>query len=142
MKIIKFRGKDLDDGEWVYGCVFIALTGKYYIFEPDITSASDHDFCETEVDPETVGQFTGAYDIKGNEIYEGDIVSWLCTFNDCGMLEVGKIEYKREETQFIIVNRFSTKDHRESICTIQNRRDLIVRGNIYDNPGIMKGEKE
>lgn len=77
------------------------------------------------------------FDCNGKEIYEGDIVSWLFFH---GSLEVGYVEYKREEGQFRIVNRLDTVDGRELTTTIQNKRGLRVRGNIYDNPELLKGE--
>lgn len=54
---ILFRGKRTDNGEWVYGY----LAGKSIIAGGG-EDIDDYFYSVYEVDPETVGQFTGMYD--------------------------------------------------------------------------------
>lgn len=75
-QIIKFRGKRIDNGEWVYGGYTLDLEGKPKIITVDtLLDGVRKCFNFHEVIPESVGQFTNYYDWYNKEIYDGDILS-------------------------------------------------------------------
>jgi len=69
MREILFRGKRLDNGEWRQGFLF-KIWGKAFILWGTTNGIPNM----TEVDPETVGQYTGIHDRNGKPIFEGDLI--------------------------------------------------------------------
>lgn len=130
MRTIKFRGKSIDGKEWLYGDLLSSADKKRFAILVDDKESYD----ECEVDPETVGQFTGLMDKNGKAIYEGDIVKW-----SNGMLYAvkfldGMFYASVEECNEGIFGGFPL--HR--LIEYEDGRCEIV-GNIHDNTELLKG---
>ena len=137
MREIKFRGK-ARDGTWVFGYYVVAENLHYITSDKHIPHNSGfiggavvlhHIAGFREVDPKTIGQYTGLKDCAGKEIYEGDIVEY----------ENGNAGYGRPREQEIsrdvipsIFNHFKHED-------LQSWwKDGEIIGNAYDNPELLK----
>lgn len=126
MREIKFRGKCIISGDWVYGDLVHGVghkDGKMYILPIRINLAyikhCDH-LDGVEVIPETVGQFLGRSDINGKEIYEGDIdyFRWVV----CSESGVFCIKQSLSARTFIPIHEANIKS---------------IIGNIYENPELL-----
>lgn len=100
MSDIKFRGKQVDNGEWAYGHYLKHDNYSYIVTNiPKIPGMGTLAFlgqgCLIEVIPETVGRYTGLKDENDIEIYEGHIV---LAANDT-IQEIIFGEYKNDDCQ-------------------------------------------
>lgn len=134
MHEILFRGKRTDNGEWVSG-YYVRKKRPYFKDKGvnlehficrnlEIENGDCKQFVDTImtvhlVDPETIGQYIGLTDMNGRKIFDGDIV-----WND----------YKEERG---IVQWDDDVDF-DSIYG----DELEIIGNIYDNPELLKTDKE
>ena len=133
----KFRGKALEDfpsinikkGDWVYGGIYTENSNVYIV--KYLSPYEDLFF--VDVDPETVGQYTGLKDKNGREIYKGDIVKFQTWkgYNDMG------------EVVWAENNGFYIKGTRDEdiFWHPDNVKDLEVVSNIHDNPELLGEEK-
>lgn len=124
MREILFRGKRLDNGEWVEGNLFIPDSPDK---PTEICVGTNIVRICYEVAPETVGQYTGLFDKKGKKIFEGDIV--LIPRYNSG---------KHKTTVYFAGGKFAVDGSNHSFKDIRPKT-LEVVGNIYDNPELMEG---
>jgi uncharacterized phage protein (TIGR01671 family) len=163
---ITFRGKRIDNGEWVEGFYFQAYNDigvmeaeyKSYIIEPYIFVMSGLQPLSTdrlaiadfvEVHPETVDESTGIKDKNGKEIYETDIVKCRVTNADVGEI-TGVIAWGKYRMGFALQDLrgegFGFVASIRSMWPTMPRItelpkggiDGEVVGNIHENPNLLK----
>ena len=151
MREILFRGKGtsgFSNGKWREGYYvkdFWMPTNKGYGIIP--SNQEDGGYCE--VDPATVGQYTGLTDKNGNKIFEGDLLDGdkYPYIND-----TGEHNYFAEVVWFDNCPAFGLCIHKHPLSAVrgisEGNCDIIedfdsskweVIGNIHDNPELLKG---
>ena len=128
MREIKFRGRRLGNGEWLYGSLLVShfkddKKERYFI-----TQFSGNYTFEHEVAPATVGQYTGLKDKNGREICEGDIL-----LDESGTYAV--VGYSMGAFYVDFGEGFDLQYFAECIHEI-----CEVVGNIHDDPELLKTE--
>lgn len=150
MREILFRGKLISTGEWSEGNVYISKHGVCVI-TPDETPVGKYG----QVDPETVGQYTGLTDKNGKKIFEGDILSVNVReyeetednvfgsrkgITGRKIKTVWTVEYKERFSQgngfyaYGTNRRFNTFLSSSTLVNV----DAEIIGNIHDNPELLK----
>ena len=135
MREILFRGKRLDNGKWVEGYLYehepalVGIASENDVPEPSKWFIARTGFADwnmprpvefVEIDPTTVGQYTGLNGKNVKRIFEGDILSIWNDRNDVVVFEDGA--FIMEDTE--IPMRFAIK--------------FEVIGNVHDNPELLE----
>lgn len=148
MREILFRGKRIDNGEWVEGCLLkVTLNGKTaHLIFGDNFSFDGHDvkaLSHALVDPSTVGQFTGLTDKNGERIFEGDRVVYPdgTSYSSYDDYNEGVVDYDEEAMRFYFTDRWSVE--MEDFDVVDGVMvDVEIIGTIHDNPELMEVHHE
>lgn len=143
MREILFRGRQSDTGDWVKG---------FYIQKPNPFSEDGkpirHCIIDLppfgyDVDPETVGQFTGLLDKDGNQIFEGDVLD-LSILGPDHSLKAVSIEHGAVGFYPLHPEEEAEEDRRWRSFWKDDEQELwdseyfTVIGNIHDNPELLE----
>ena len=154
MREILFKGKRIDNGEWVEGYLFktnehtyIAYGGQ---FDDDLFLSPHNIFIE--VDENTLCQYTGLKDKNGNNFWENDIVAHTYTTYKDDISSYPPFRSEKKQKNYVI-----KWDSTASYCgyryhngrnifpfkkgTVINGDDEVI-GNIFDNPELLEGGAE
>ena len=146
-----FRGKCIDNGEWVEG-YYYKMSETTYCFKEDYERkpVPEHHYIlqermtdwglpnqivQIEIEPETLCQFTGLCDKNGKKIWENDIVLVIYEnrYYEKKELSTGKIVFTRG-TWYIggkVCNELYAIDE-DAIFQVE------IVGNIFDNPELLQ----
>ena len=138
MREILFRGKRLDNGEWVYGS-FIQVEHEDGSFTTAIFQKKDAGG-DAEVSPATVGQYTGLKDKNGKKIWEGDIIK-MDNGKSSSIAVVKFGEYYPKmfydmcflPTKHLNANGFFAESNNHEDMILFKSPFIEVIGNIHDN---------
>lgn len=146
MREILFRGKRIDNGEWVEGfyvCLFEKKDGFYqanhYIFDGNIRFGEEtytgHGnyykeviICKRKIYEKTLGQFTGLTDKNGKRVFEGDIIKKTNEGRHPQIFTANIYTSFRANEEVY----YSPCDHFTESCEYE------IIGNIHDNPELLE----
>ena len=132
---ILFRGKWIDNGEWVHGY----LIGDDVIVGEIIEFEDEYFYCEFwwKVDPKTVGEFTGLCDKNGANIFEGDILKVDTEFENS---TIHRVIWGGSYPAFEIEpNPYDDCNGLQYVAHVCENTTCQIIGNIHDNPDLLKG---
>lgn len=143
MRQIKFRGKRIDNGEWVYGYYLVddssthptplhlIIVDEVHDFKSILVEIGGTNFACYKVIPETVGQSVGLKDKKGVEIYEGDVIQHQ-------NFEADKTPYEVPEMTIKGMGEIIGMGDDEWDMGNGQYSNIEIMSNVTDNPELLK----
>ena len=139
MREIKFRGKRVDNGEWIVGFP------EFHLVDGDLTKTKQDAFITYDymdkigkvyrdrfnVIPETVGQFTDKTDSSGREVYEGDILEctgWENEYHVVEFMDHAFVAHKIGRPSWTVSN----------YTKLDGVWEFNIVGNKWDNPSLLE----
>lgn len=144
MREILFRGKRTDNGEWVESISIHYPQSTNYKGTCWLNGWHERANDWINVDPATVGQFTGLVDKHGKRIFQGDILRIAKAMDGWGGYNYPPIEYPKNALVKWDLCAWMWEINGE--CTFYIHfpdawchYECEVIGNIHDNPELLKG---
>ena len=142
MREILFRGKRVDNGEWVEGELLHDMKGRPWIYWTTPKELPIFFLRSAIVKSETVGQFTGLYDKNGKRIFEGDIVELEDRYYDIKWRAV--VEFGNPNGNYSwgwqLSHLGKVDINTDILCWVEMEEAgafCEVIGNIHDNPELL-----
>lgn len=129
---ILFRGKRVDNGEWVDGYYFKNENGTFIFTFPYHANYAGIDVM-VKVDPETVCQYTGLTDKNCGKIFDLDVVKHYNDAEHPEIFDIGTILWDKKDCGFYRSSKES------DFCNIDRCCVYEIVGNVFDNPELSEG---
>lgn len=136
---ILFKGKRIDNGEWVEGTPINTHIGVFMCFDENPHYCSQYGYMEIDdivkIIPETLCQYTGLTDKNGRKIWENDICDRKEKYPEI-------VAYNKGDWQLDYSYAFGKEMH-SNACNLgfyaYERNCVEVIGNVFDNPELLEG---
>lgn len=142
MREILFRGKRVDNGEWVEGLFSIS-----HLFDCDgnlikayqIVFEIGDELYTIPINPETIGQYTGLTDKNRKKIFEGDIVQYQPEYEPVPLRSA--VVYFADKYNYPAFDLAAHDYEANGLQCAHEEGGCEVIGNIHDNPELLEVEK-